>query len=75
MFRALTPKRMRDPKRIDEILGELRRVWEQQPDLRLGQLIVIATRPKDPCSEIFYVEGDKLLDGLLAYRTLGHHDE
>jgi len=62
---------MRDQNRIDEILVELRRVWEQQPDLRLGQLIVIATRPKVPCPEIFYIEDDKLLGGLKAYRTIG----
>jgi uncharacterized protein YihD (DUF1040 family) len=30
---------MRDPKRIPKILERLRKLWEAQPDLRLGQLI------------------------------------
>jgi uncharacterized protein YihD (DUF1040 family) len=30
---------MRNPKRIPNILERLRKVWEAQPDLRLGQLI------------------------------------
>jgi len=30
---------LRNPKRIPEILERLRKVWEAQPDMRLGQLI------------------------------------
>lgn len=30
---------MRDPKRIPKILERLRVIWEQNPDMRLGQLI------------------------------------
>jgi hypothetical protein len=30
---------MRDPKRIPKILARLRKIWEANPDLRLGQLI------------------------------------
>ena len=61
---------MRDPKRIERILATLRRVWEQDPDLRLGQLVVIATRPQQPCPEVFHVEDDVLLEGLLDYEKL-----
>jgi len=56
---------MRDPERIERVLATLKRVWEQQPDLRLGQLIVVAAKPKQPCPEVFYVEDDALLQGLL----------
>jgi len=58
---------MRDPKRIDEVLAVLREVWSASPDLRLGQLVVIAANPKDPCPEVFYAEEDKLLVGLRRY--------
>lgn len=30
---------MRNPKRIPEILKRLQKLWEKNPDLRLGQLI------------------------------------
>ena len=33
---------MRDPARIDEVLAEVKRVWDKHPDLRLGQLMVNA---------------------------------
>ena len=29
----------RDPKRIPTILNRIKRIWEQQPELRLGQII------------------------------------
>jgi uncharacterized protein YihD (DUF1040 family) len=55
---------MRDPRRIDDVLAALKQVWAQQPDLRLGQLIVNAINPRQPCPEIFYAEDDVLLQGL-----------
>jgi hypothetical protein len=58
---------MRDPARIPQILEQLRRTWESEPDLRLGQLIVIATKPSEACPEVFYIEDEKLLQGLEAY--------
>ena len=30
---------MRDPNRIEEVLREVRRIWEIYPDMRLGQLL------------------------------------
>lgn len=33
---------MRDPNRIKVILDRLEKVWEKNPDLRLGQLIGLA---------------------------------
>lgn len=50
----------RDPSRIPVILDEMRKVWEESPDLRLGQLIVNVIGRKDP----FMVEDDVLLDDL-----------
>lgn len=54
---------MRDPARIDQTLELLREVWIRSPDLRLGQLIVNAVQPRDPCSEVFSIE-----DTVLARR-------
>jgi uncharacterized protein YihD (DUF1040 family) len=61
---------MRDPERIEQILDVLREVWTQDPDLRLGQIMVIAIRPSEPCQEIFGAEDDVVLEGLKSYRRL-----
>lgn len=60
---------MRDPARIDALLNTLRAVWEANPDLRLGQIMVIATKPRDPTPEIFNIEDELLLQGLLEYQA------
>lgn len=57
---------MRDPNRIPEILETLRQVWSKNPDLRLGQIIVIATRPTEVCREVFYIEDSDLVKGLAS---------
>lgn len=62
---------MRDPDRIKKILDTLERAWTLNPELRLGQLIVNAARPAAPCPEVFYIEDDKLLDGLLEFEKRG----
>ena len=59
---------MRSPERIDEIVEALPEVWKQNPNLRLGQLIVNGTKPKEPQLEIFNVEDDALLAGLKNYQ-------
>jgi hypothetical protein len=51
---------MRDPARIPRILEAVQKVWERDPDLRLGQLIVNAIRPSRPTPQIFGFEDDKL---------------
>ena len=58
---------MRDPKRIPEVLAAIEKVWRKHPDLRLGQLIVIGARPKQPCPEIFHLEDEALITGVEAY--------
>jgi hypothetical protein len=53
---------MRDPKRIPKIIEKLQKVWEQNPDLRLGQLIVnLVPRNRDSMwvSDPFYVEDNE----------------
>ena len=60
---------MRDPKRIADVLKVLEKVWREEPDLRLGQIIVNATKARSSgrqivCPEIFYIEDDNLLSGI-----------
>lgn len=56
---------MRDPKRIPEMLDELKKVWERSPDLRLGQLIDnIVTRT--PCP-LFYIEDEDMVERIKKY--------
>ncbi len=57
---------MRDPARIEDVLAALRAAWVEAPDLRLGQLIVNAVCPKEPCPEVFYAEDDLLLQRLIS---------
>ncbi len=63
---------MRDPARIDEILSALRAAWQESPDLRLGQLIVNAVRPTQPCPEVFYLQDEDLLERLMGYHETMH---
>jgi uncharacterized protein YihD (DUF1040 family) len=50
---------MRDPKRIPKILKELRKIWEEHPDLRLGQLML------NLGFDFYYIEDDELIKKLI----------
>lgn len=57
---------MRDPKRIPEILNELKGVWSSFPDLRLGQLIINAAGMWDMSAmdaerKLYYMEDEQLI--------------
>lgn len=54
---------MRDPKRIDKILDELKVLWKKYPDMRLGQLILNVI----PETRLYYVEDETLIKDLLKY--------
>ena len=47
---------MRNPNRINEILNTFKQIWEQCPDMRFGQLVVVLLGI-DP----FYMEDDVIL--------------
>ncbi|MEM1180239.1 MAG: hypothetical protein AAGM22_17990 [Acidobacteriota bacterium] len=51
---------MRDPERIDEVLRDLAIVWRKDPDLRLGQLMMLLVRPEAPSPEMFNIEDSQL---------------
>jgi len=60
---------MRDPARIPRMLEKLRIIWEDSPDLRLGQLIENARLSSSTKGDTFNIEDDGLENGLDA---LGH---
>lgn len=60
---------MRNPERIPIIINELEQIWKSNPDYRLGQLISVFTKPKEPCHEMFNIEDDKILDGLMHFKN------
>ncbi len=53
---------MRNPERIPEILDKIRKIWEQHPQLRLGQLLVASFQKKTKQNDIFYVEDKELIE-------------
>ena len=58
---------MRDPQRIEKIIGLIRKVWYKYPDLRLTQLIMNALKmANDP----YYIEDDVLEKALKDYDEL-----
>ena len=60
---------MRDPRRIAEVLNELGTYWMNNPDLRLGQIVVIMngktpTGMRCGVNDPFNTEDDEILDAL-----------
>lgn len=54
---------MRDKNRIESVLNEIKDIWKQYPDLRLGQLILNVVR--DPAA--YYIEDEQLIVALKAF--------
>jgi len=54
---------MRNVNRISMILDGIRLIWEEYPDLRLGQLICNVVR--DP--ELYYIEDEDLIKELKEF--------
>jgi uncharacterized protein YihD (DUF1040 family) len=56
---------MRDPKRIPEVLDEIKKTWARFPDLRLGQLIEnVVGRSPHP---LFYIEDEDLVERIKKF--------
>lgn len=54
---------MRNPQRIDNILERLKIIWKDNPDLRLGQLLLDAVN----ANRLFYIEDETLIQALENY--------
>ena len=61
---------MRDPKRITKILQGVQEVWEQFPDLRLGQLLLNGTDD----TILYYLEDEELVEYLRTYYERLRHE-
>jgi uncharacterized protein YihD (DUF1040 family) len=65
---------MRDPKRIEAVLERVREVWERNPDLRLGQIVINAAKAASyqdlSQSRLFYIEDEQLLEGIANLEKL-----
>lgn len=57
---------MRDPQRIPKVLGRIRAAWEQNPDLRFGQLVDIVRELG--ALDMFYAEDGQWADAFAAYQ-------
>ena len=55
----------RDPTRIPRILSLISEYWKENPDLRLGQIIVNML-PLQYKSDAFYFEDDKLEEAICS---------
>ena len=53
---------MRDPKRIDEILSEIKELWYAHPDWRFGQLVMNVMGFGIHHHDIFNIEDDIALE-------------
>lgn len=58
----------RPQRRIYSILHTIQDIWEKNPDLRLGQILVNAEYLSETSSSLFYVEDDKLHEGLVKFK-------
>jgi uncharacterized protein YihD (DUF1040 family) len=54
---------MRDPSRIPIIIAALQEYWEKNPDMRLGQMVAVASDLRDP----YYMEDDVIYRWLLKH--------
>lgn len=61
---------MRNPARITGLLDALERVWQENPDLRLCQLLQACTGQAGPV-DMYYVEEEQIMYGLNYYLTYG----
>ncbi len=58
---------MRDPDRISEVLSLIEAIWRRSPDMRLGQLLVVAAafhNHGEHGRDLFGIEDEGLIAGL-----------
>ena len=55
---------MRDVNRIKPLIQRLEKLWLENPDYRLGQLIMVIARTKEINPELFSMEDDVMMSKL-----------
>jgi hypothetical protein len=61
---------MRDINRIKPVLKELENLWLENPDFRIGQLIMGITKTEVTNPKLFYMEDDEFLIKLKEFKNL-----
>lgn len=64
---------MRDPKRIDTIMSQIKTYWKAYPDLRFGQVVAVIHHGIGEERDLFNVEDDvteSALWGLLEKKRI-----
>jgi hypothetical protein len=61
---------MRDINRIKPVLKELENLWLENPDFRIGQLIMGITKTEVINPKLFYMEDDEFLIKLKEFKNL-----
>lgn len=60
---------MREQRRIYVISQKLLKLWEENPDLRFGQLVVCIASCADSKADLFNLEDDKFQDAIARFRN------
>lgn len=55
---------MRNPERIKPIIDRLEEIWKENPDFRLGQLIMVIAKTGEHNPKMFYMEDEDFLKQL-----------
>ncbi len=55
---------MRNPERIKPIIDRLEEIWKENPDFRLGQLIMVVAMTGEHNPKLFYMEDEVFLKQL-----------
>jgi uncharacterized protein YihD (DUF1040 family) len=59
----------RDEKRIPEVIASLQQIWSENPDFRLGQLIMGIANTGEHAPKLFYLEDDVFIRQIDEFRT------
>lgn len=60
---------MRNPDRIQPTLDKLAEIWKENPDFRLGQLIMVIAMTGEHNPKLFFMEDDVFLKHLDERKT------
>lgn len=61
---------MRDPKRIKPLLEKIEKIWMENPDFRLGQLIMVIAGTGEHNPKLFNLEESELLKKLDEFEKI-----
>ena len=60
---------MRDKNRIKPIIKEIEKLWLENPDYRIGQLIYVIARTGESTPKLFYMKDEDFLMKLEEFKN------